>query len=108
MKNPAPKSCLLLAGTVLGAIPEVGQYIGDAVSALSNFIVLESFKNIDLDLANIQGNLAQATANVQDAYEAGFQQLMNGDPTHTGGALQVLKGGRLIKSFSVCPVFKAI
>ena len=39
MKNPAPKSYLLLAGTAFGAIPEVDQYIGDIVLALSNFIV---------------------------------------------------------------------
>jgi len=104
MKNPDPKAFLLLAAKALSQIPEVGPYIGGAVSALTEIIVKEPFKNVDLDLAKIQNNWATAMDQMQDAYDAAFQQVMNGDPTADGGAMKVLKGGNLVKSFSVCPL----
>lgn len=102
MKNPDPKQFLQMAAKGLGLIPGVGKIIGGAVGVLTDILVKEPFKIVDLDLAKIQNSWANAMDQMQDAYDATFQLVMNGDPTGPGGAIQVLKGGSLVKSFSVC------
>jgi hypothetical protein len=100
-KEPEPKKWVALGAKVLGSIPEVGAYIGGAITVLGEIYINEPLKNVDTDLSNVQNNFKNIVLALDGRLQATFQAAFNGDPTAAGGALAVLKGGGFLKSFSV-------
>jgi hypothetical protein len=100
-KEPEPKKWVQMGAKVLGSIPEVGVYIGGAITALGEIYISEPLKNVDTDLSNVQNNFKNIILALDKRLQATFQAAFNGDPTAAGGAIAVLKGGAFLRSFSV-------